>query len=511
MTTSIRAAVPTTTTTTLKGRTKAIMRGSSSFSCNSTKLIRACMRRALSYSSSSSTARHVLETNSSSLKSRYSSRTMSKNDRNGTKNSYVNSKRRVVVVRQASSSTSTSSSSALNVATEKKVVFSGRKHSDLPKNFEHALVEEPLYRRWEQSGAFKPKANDEKEPFTVPMPPPNVTGALHMGHAMFVTIQDVMSRSMRMRGHPTLWLPGTDHAGIATQLVVERQLESEGLKRIEIGREEFEKRTWKWKKEYGDRIQNQIKRLGASCDWSRERFTLDDNLSQGVLEAFSRLHEQGLIYRGSYMVNWAPKLQTAVSDLEVEYSDEPGFLFHFKYPLEGYENDKSLFLPVATTRPETIVGDTAVAVHPEDPRYKDFVGKFCIVPGTNGRKIPVIADDYVDMEFGTGALKITPAHDPNDYEMGKKRNLEFINIMNKDGSMNANANAYAGLDRAECRKKIWEDLEKDGLAIKKEDYETRVPRSQRGGEVIEPMVSEQWFCKMETMSTPALNALKTGE
>ena len=390
-------------------------------------------------------------------------------------------------------------------------VSPGKKHGDLPKNFEHTDVEEPLYKRWEQSGAFKPKPNDEKEPFTIPMPPPNVTGALHMGHAMFVTIQDVMSRSMRMRGHPTLWLPGTDHAGIATQLVVERQLESEGLSRIGVGREEFEKRTWKWKKEYGDRIQNQIKRLGASCDWSRERFTLDDNLSEGVLEAFSRLHEQKLIYRGSYMVNWAPKLQTAVSDLEVEYSDEPGFLFHFKYPLEGYEEDNTKFLPVATTRPETIVGDTAVAVHPEDPRYKDFVGKFCVVPGTNGRKIPVIADDYVDMEFGTGALKITPAHDPNDYDMGKKRDLEFINIMNKDGTMSANAQAYAGLDRAECRVKIWEDLEKDGLAIKKEDYETRVPRSQRGGEVIEPMVSEQWFCKMETMSTPALNALKTGE
>jgi valyl-tRNA synthetase len=297
---------------------------------------------------------------------------------------------------------------------------------------------------------------------------------------------------------------------------VERALEAEGKTRMGIGRDAFEKRTWEWKAEYGGRIAGQIRRLGASCDWSRERFTLDDGLSDAVLEAFVSLHDRGLIYKGTYMVNWAPKLQTAVSDLEVEYSDEPGTLYYFKYFVEGGEDDSDAeepgaFLPVATTRPETVLGDTAVAVNPADERFKRFIGKRAIVPFSGGRTVPIIGDDYVDIEFGTGALKITPGHDPNDYEIGKRVGLETINIMNKDGSMNANAGAYEGLDRAECREKVWADMEAAGMAIKSEPYDTRVPRSQRGGEIIEPLVSEQWFCKMESMATPALKAVESGE
>ena len=385
----------------------------------------------------------------------------------------------------------------------------GKRHGDLPKNFEHEAVEEGLYRMWEERGYFRPREDAPGPPFVIPMPPPNVTGALHMGHAMFVTLQDVMTRSARMRGRKTLWLPGTDHAGIATQLVVERKLESEGMKRTDMTRDEFVERVWEWKAEYGGRIQQQIKRLGASCDWSRERFTLDEGLSESVIEAFVTLHERGLIYKGTYMVNWAPKLQTAVSDLEVEYSEEPGTLYFFKYPLEGGGPDD--YLPVATTRPETILGDTAVAVNPEDARFKHMIGKRCVVPFTGGRTVPVIGDSYVDMEFGTGALKITPGHDPNDYEIGKRVGLDMINILNKDGTMNANCGKYTGIDRSDCRKQLWADMEAEGLAIKAEPYTNRVPRSQRGGEVIEPIVSEQWFCKMDSMAEPSLRAVETGE
>jgi len=385
----------------------------------------------------------------------------------------------------------------------------GKRHGNLPKNFEHEAVEEGLYKMWEERGYFRPREDAPGPPFVIPMPPPNVTGALHMGHAMFVTLQDVMTRSARMRGRKTLWLPGTDHAGIATQLVVERKLESEGIKRTDMTREEFVERVWEWKAEYGGRIQQQIKRLGASCDWSRERFTLDEGLSESVIEAFVTLHDRGLIYKGTYMVNWAPKLQTAVSDLEVEYSEEPGTLYFFKYPLEGGgPND---YLPVATTRPETILGDTAVAVNPEDERFKHMIGKRCVVPFTGGRTVPIIGDSYVDMEFGTGALKITPGHDPNDYEIGKRVGLDMINILNKDGTMNANCGKYTGIDRADCRKQLWADMESEGLAIKAEPYTNRVPRSQRGGEVIEPIVSEQWFCKMDSMAEPSLRAVETGE
>ncbi|KAL2645155.1 hypothetical protein R1flu_012742 [Riccia fluitans] len=379
---------------------------------------------------------------------------------------------------------------------------------ELPKTFEFTS-EERLYNWWESQGYFKPDSNQDGEPFVISMPPPNVTGALHMGHAMFVTLQDVMTRHYRMRGRPTLWLPGTDHAGIATQLVVEKLLASEGVKRADLGREEFEKRVWDWKRKYGDRITNQLRRLGASCDWERERFTLDESLSAGVREAFVRLHEKGLIYRGSYMVNWSPNLQTAVSDLEVEYSEEPGTLYYFKYPVaDGNAEDH---LPVATTRPETVLGDTAVAVHPEDPRYAKFVGKMAVVPMSGGRKIPIIADEYVDREFGTGALKITPGHDPNDYAIGQKVGLPIINIMNKDGTLNENAGKYSGLDRFVARKQLWADLESTGLAIKKETHTQRVPRSQRGGEVVEPLVSKQWFVTMGPLAEKALQVLDSGE
>lgn len=380
--------------------------------------------------------------------------------------------------------------------------------TELPKNFDFS-VEERIYNWWESEGFFKPKVHKEGEPFVVPMPPPNVTGALHMGHAMFVTLEDIMIRHWRMRGRPTLWVPGTDHAGIATQLVVEKMLSSQGVKRIELSREEFVANVWEWKRKFGGAITTQLRRLGASCDWSREHFTLDNQLSEAVIEAFVRLHEKGLIYRGSYIVNWSPNLQTAVSDLEVEYTEEPGTLYYFKYPISGGSSDD--YLPVATTRPETLLGDTAIAVHPEDGRYAKYVGKRAVVPMTGGREIPVIADEYVDREFGTGALKITPGHDPNDYKIGRKLGLPTINIMNKDGSLNANGGNYSGLDRFAARKKLWADLQRTGLAIKEEPYTMRVPRSQRGGEIVEPLVSLQWFITMEPLAKNALQAVEEGK
>ena len=400
----------------------------------------------------------------------------------------------------------------------------------LGKAFEPSS-EEATYAWWERQGYFRPERCPDGEPYTMSMPPANVTGRLHMGHAMFVTLQDIIARYQRMRGRAVLWLPGTDHAGIATQMVVERALAEEGCSRVELGRAAFEARVWQWKELYGSGITEQLRRLGASCDWHREAFTLDANLSraglpmsfertdtcfwhlyytvpvviaraQNVLTvaecrverwqcvicrlaplrsfermpadavnvAFKRLHEAGLVYRGSYMVNWAPQLQTAVSDLEVEYSDENGHLYFFKYPLAG---DPSKYLPIATTRPETILGDTAVAVHPEDPRFSEFLGREVEVPMGGGRVVLVIADEYVDREFGTGALKITPAHDMNDYAIGKRCDLEFRVIMNPDGTMNEAAGAYAGLDRFECRKKLWADLEAAGLALKTEPYTNR--------------------------------------
>ena len=386
--------------------------------------------------------------------------------------------------------------------------------TELPKSYDFKEYEEKIYQVWEEKGYFKP-SNDPNlpghdpnvEPFVIVIPPPNVTGALHLGHPLFVATEDIMIRYHRMKGEPTLWVPGTDHAGIATQLQVENLLRKEGTTREAIGREAFEARVWQWKEKYGGEIINQLRRLGASCDWERERFTLDQGLSRAVREAFVRLYEQGLIYQGPRMINWSPGLQTAVSDLEVEYSEEQGKLYHFKYMLADGSGD---YIPVATTRPETIPGDTAVAVHPEDARYARFVGKTVIVPILN-REIPVVADDYVTKEFGTGALKITPGHDPHDYEIGQRHNLPLINIMNKDATLNGNAGKYAGLDRFKARKAIWEDMTEAGLVLKEEPYLMNVPRSQRGGEIIEPLVSTQWFVRMGSLAEMAADSVRNGE
>jgi valyl-tRNA synthetase len=389
----------------------------------------------------------------------------------------------------------------------------GMAKETLPKHYDYLGTEQRLYAWWEKTGFFKP-ANDpnnpdhdpDHKPFVISIPPPNVTGELHLGHAMFVSMEDLMIRYHRMKGDATLWVPGTDHAGIATQLQVEKALAKEGKNREELGREAFIERTWEWKKKYGGMITQQIRRLGASCDWERERFTLDEGLSKAVREAFVTLYERGLIYRGPRLVNWSPGLKTAVSDLEVEYHDEPGFLYYFKYQLADNPDE---YIPVATTRPETILGDTAVAVHPEDERYQKFVGCKVRVPMIN-REIPVIADEYVDREFGTAALKITPAHDPHDYEIGSRHNLEMISIMDRDACINENGAQYAGLDRFDCRKKLWEDMREAGLVIKEEPYAMKIPRSQRGGEVIEPMISTQWFVTIKPLADEALNAVKDG-
>jgi valyl-tRNA synthetase len=384
----------------------------------------------------------------------------------------------------------------------------------LPKTYDFKSTEARIYEMWEKGGYFQP-SNDPrkpgfdpaKKPFVISIPPPNVTGELHLGHVMFVAMEDLMIRYHRMKGIPTLWVPGTDHAGIATQLQVEKDLlRTEEVTREELGREKFLERAWTWKVKYHSIISDQIRKIGASCDWSRERFTLDEGLSKAVREAFVRLYEKGLIYRGPRLVNWSPGLKTAVSDLEVEYSEEPGKLYYFKYMLAGSKTD---FIPVATTRPETILGDTAVAVHPKDKRYKKFIGKNVIVP-ILGREIPVIADEYVDREFGTGALKITPGHDPNDYEIGQRHGLPILSMLDREAKVTEVGGPYAGLDRFACREKLWADMQAAGLVIKEEPYTLNVPRSQRGGEIVEPMISEQWFVKIEPLAKAAVEAVRDG-
>ncbi len=375
----------------------------------------------------------------------------------------------------------------------------------LAKNFDFREAEARLYEWWENNGYFKPEsATSATKPYVISMPPPNVTGALHNGHAMFVSLEDLMMRYARMKGRAALWVPGTDHAGIATQLQVEKMLRDEGTSRDEVGREEFLRRTWEWKAKYGGHIQNQLRRLGASCDWERERFTLDEGLSRAVREAFVRLWEDGLVYRGTRLINWSPGLKTAVSDLEVENKEMEGKLYFFRYPVEGGE-----YIPVATTRPETILGDTAVAVHPEDDRYKHLIGRTAYVPMLN-RPIPVIADEYVDREFGTGALKITPGHDFNDYQIGEQHGLEIVNIMNKDATLNGNAGPYAGMERFAAREKLWQDMTEAGMSIEVKPYPMTVPVSQRGGEIIEPLVSEQWFVNVKPLAEKAIQAVKDG-
>ena len=383
----------------------------------------------------------------------------------------------------------------------------------LPKTYDFNETEGRLYKQWWDAGYFEPSNDPNKpgfdptiKPFVISIPPANVTGKLHLGHAMVVSLQDLMIRYHRMKGEPALWVPGVDHAGIATQLQVENKLREEGTSREELGREKFLGQMWAWKEEYGGIITKQIRRLGASCDWTRERFTLDEGLSIAVREAFVTLYEKGWIYRGPRMINWSPGLMTAISDLEVEYSQEQGKLYYFKYMIA----DSDDFIPVATTRPETILGDTAVAVHPEDDRYKGLVGKMAIVPML-GREIPVISDEYVDREFGTGALKITPSHDPNDYEIGLRHKLKFINVLNKDATINENGGLYQGLDRFVCREKLWADMEASGLVIREEPYILNVPRSQRGGEIVEPMISIQWFVNIDEMAKAALKAVRNGQ
>jgi len=377
----------------------------------------------------------------------------------------------------------------------------------LPKTYDFHSVEQRLYAWWEARGYFRPRPAKGRKPFVISMPPPNVTGELHLGHALVVSVEDLMIRAQRMKGVPALWVPGTDHAGIATQLQVEKHLlKTEEVAREEMGREEFVRRTWEWKAKYGGIITQQLRRLGASCDWERERFTLDEGLSRAVRTAFVQLYAKGLIYRGSYLINWSPGLRTAVSDLEVEYAEEQGTLYYFRYPIAGSDE----FIPVATTRPETILGDTAVAVHPDDARYRHLIGKTCLVPILK-RTIPVIHDTYVDQEFGTGALKITPGHDPADYEIGQRHGLAIINLLNPDATMNENAGPYAGLDRFEARKRVWADMQAAGLTIKAEAYTMQVPRSQRGGEIVEPMVSTQWFVKMKPLAEPALESVRRGD
>lgn len=379
--------------------------------------------------------------------------------------------------------------------------------ADMATRYEAAAIEKVIYEWWERGGYFAPSpatadGDADKPPFVVCMPPPNVTGDLHMGHAMFVAVEDILARHARMQGRPTLYLPGKDHAGIATQLVVAKMLAKEGVDYHTMAREHFLERVWQWKREKGDYISKQLRRLGASCDWTRERFTLDKDMCRAVNEAFLRLHQRGLVYRGDYMVNWSPGLRTAVSDIEVEFCEEQGKLYYFKYPVAG-----GAHIPIATTRPETILGDSAVCVHPQDERYSHLIGEYAMVPLVD-RKVPIIADEYVDREFGTGALKITPGHDANDYELGKKHSLQIINIMNRDATLNENAGAFSGLDRFDARKKVWEQIEALGLAIKVEDHVSRVPRSQRGGEIIEPLVSTQWFVKMKGLAKPALDAVQ---
>ena len=372
----------------------------------------------------------------------------------------------------------------------------------LPPRYDFKEFEESLYRWWEDEGMFEPRG--EKESYTLPMPPPNVTGRLHLGHAMFIALQDILARFHRMRGRSTLWLPGTDHAGIATQLSVEKSL-PEGVSRFDMGREKFLEKVWQWKDENGGAITSQMRRLGASADWSRERFTLEPAMSKAVTEAFVRLYDKGLVYRGTRMVNWSPNLKTAVSDLEVETIDRTGKLYYFRYPLDNGD-----YLSVATTRPETILGDVAICVNPSDERYGKYIGQFAKVPLIE-RRIPIIADEYVDPEFGTGVLKITPGHDANDYAIGKRHDLPIISIFEPDATVSEGFGKYSGLDRFECRKEFWKDMDDAGLTIHvEENHAQRVPISQRGGEVIEPMVSTQWFVNATNMAAKASEAVRSG-
>ena len=379
--------------------------------------------------------------------------------------------------------------------------------SELPKTYDPKSVEDKLYSFWNDSGFFHAEVNPDKKPYTIVIPPPNVTGQLHMGHAFDETLQDILIRTKRMQGYEALWMPGTDHAGIATQIKVEENLrKEEGLTRYDLGREKFLERVWDWKHKYGNRIISQLKKLGSSCDWERERFTMDEGCSKAVREVFVNLYNKGLIYKGHRIINWCPHCTTALSDAEVEYETQPGKLWHIRYPLSDGSGD----LVVATTRPETFMGDTGVAVNPNDERYQHLIGKTCILPIMN-REIPIFGDEYVDMEFGTGCVKVTPCHDPNDFEMGQRHNLEQILVFNEDATVNENGGKYEGMDRYECRKAVIKDLEEGGYLVKIEDHEHNVGTCYRCGTTVEPMTSAQWFVKMAPLAKPAMDVVKEGK
>ncbi|MDY3617660.1 valine--tRNA ligase [Agathobaculum sp.] len=379
--------------------------------------------------------------------------------------------------------------------------------SELPKTYDPKAAEDKLYSFWNDSGFFHAEVNPDKKPFTIVIPPPNVTGQLHMGHAFDETLQDILIRTKRMQGYEALWVPGTDHAGIATQIKVEEALrKEEGLTRYDLGREKFLERVWDWKHKYGNRIIDQLKKLGSSCDWERERFTMDEGCSKAVREVFVNLYNKGLIYKGHRIINWCPHCTTALSDAEVEYETQPGKLWHLRYPLADGSGD----LVVATTRPETFMGDTGVAVNPNDDRYKHLIGKTCILPIMN-REIPIFGDEYVDMEFGTGCVKVTPCHDPNDFDMGQRHNLEQILVFNEDATVNENGGKYEGMDRYECRKAVVKDLEEGGYLVKIEEHEHNVGTCYRCGTTVEPMTSAQWFVKMAPLAKPAMDVVTEGK
>ncbi len=377
---------------------------------------------------------------------------------------------------------------------------------ELPKIYEPQQVEGRIYQMWEENNCFRAEADPDKKPFSIVMPPPNVTGQLHMGHAMDATLQDILTRFKRMQGYSALWLPGTDHAGIATQIKVEEDLRvNEGLTRYDLGREKFLQRVWQWKEKYGNRIVEQQKKMGSSCDWSRSRFTMDEGCSKAVRETFCELYDKGLIYKGSRIINWCPHCLTALSDAEVEYVDKPGHLWYIRYPLSDGSGD----IVVATTRPETMLGDSGVAVNPEDEKFKHLIGKTCILPLVN-REIPIVGDEYCEIGFGTGAVKMTPAHDPNDFEVGLRHNLEVIRVIADNGTINENGGKYEGMDRYECRKQIVKDLDEQGYLVKTEDYSHNVGTCYRCHNDVEPLISAQWFVKMEPLAKEALRVVNDG-
>ncbi|MCI5943491.1 MAG: valine--tRNA ligase [Eubacterium sp.] len=378
--------------------------------------------------------------------------------------------------------------------------------TEMNKTYNPAEIEDRLYEKWMEKKYFHAEVDRSKKPFTIVMPPPNITGQLHMGHALDNTLQDILIRFKRMQGYNALWQPGTDHASIATEVKVINKLKEEGIDKDELGREGFLKRTWEWREEYGGRIVSQLKKLGSSADWDRERFTLDEGCSKAVEEVFIKLYEKGYIYRGSCIINWCPVCQTSISDAEVEYEDQAGFFWHINYPIVGTDQ----VIEIATTRPETMLGDTAIAVHPEDERYADLVGKMVLLPIVN-REIPIVADSYVDKEFGTGAVKITPAHDPNDFEVGKRHNLPEINIMNDDGTINENGGKFAGMDRYEARKAIVDQLSEEGYLVRVEPHNHNVGTHDRCHTTVEPLVKKQWFVRMDELAKPAIEAVKNGE